>query len=154
MGTRELHVCGRAREHMGGHTCVHTCRGVVEDCESQFATAGIRKARSWIQPRGCVELIGCGGELGHRFTAAIPPSERHGVLYRVSRVWSFRHRRFSLENRFTRKNEKRQTNSNFMLKTIEYKMCAHRNELFNRTEIKSRFYSLEFLILFSEFFEN
>jgi len=64
---RELQVRSCTRAHMR-----NTRARVTGNCESQFATAGIRKARSWIQPRGCVELIGCGGELGHRrFTIAI-----------------------------------------------------------------------------------
>lgn len=61
----------RAGVLMHTGTYAYTRARVTGNCESQFATAGIRKARSWIQPRGCVELIGCGGELGHRrFTTA------------------------------------------------------------------------------------
>lgn len=71
----------RGRVHAHSHICVYTRARVTGDCESQFATTGIRKAGSWIQPRGCVELIGCGGELGHRrFTTTIlPPAAWHFV---------------------------------------------------------------------------
>lgn len=77
-GTRGNYKCARLM-HTG--TYAYTRARVAGDCESQFATAGIRKAASWIQPRGCVELIGYGGELGHRrFTTAIPlPAAWHFV---------------------------------------------------------------------------
>lgn len=59
-GTRGNYKCARGRTA----TYAYTRARVAGDCESQFATAGIRKAGSWIQPRGCVELIGCGGRTG------------------------------------------------------------------------------------------
>jgi len=40
-----------------------------------------------MQPRGCVELIGCGGELGYWFTAAIGDVD---VLYRARARFSIR----------------------------------------------------------------